>query len=125
MMLHPDMSDDVLSLSMFWAGLMMVFTPLIAALQFLCHQSVLHVPHSRAAIALQRRTKESQFRHRFDEFAGKSASSVAFFDDGNQIVLNELPRGVADEPFLVSEQRIILDEIDTAKFDGRHEIFPR
>jgi uncharacterized membrane protein len=31
MMLHPDMSDDVLSLSMFWAGLMMVFTPLIAA----------------------------------------------------------------------------------------------
>jgi len=31
MMLHPDMSDDVLSLSMFWAGLMMVFTPLVAA----------------------------------------------------------------------------------------------
>ena len=31
MMLHPDMNDDVLSLSMFWAGLMMVFTPLIAA----------------------------------------------------------------------------------------------
>jgi len=30
MMLHPEM-DDVLSLSMFWAGLMMVFTPLIAA----------------------------------------------------------------------------------------------
>jgi len=30
-MLHPDMSDDVLSLSMFWAGLLMVFTPLIAA----------------------------------------------------------------------------------------------
>ena len=31
MILHPDMSDDVLSLSMFWAGLMMVFTPIIAA----------------------------------------------------------------------------------------------
>src|SRR5207237_10862026 len=31
MMLNPDMNDDVLSLSMFWAGLMMVFTPLIAA----------------------------------------------------------------------------------------------
>ena len=30
MILHPDM-DDVLSLSMFWAGLLMVFTPLIAA----------------------------------------------------------------------------------------------
>jgi hypothetical protein len=31
MMLHPDMSDDMLSLSMFWAGALMVFTPLIAA----------------------------------------------------------------------------------------------
>lgn len=31
MMFHPDMNDDVLSLSMFWAGLLMVFTPLIAA----------------------------------------------------------------------------------------------
>jgi uncharacterized membrane protein len=31
MMLHPDMSDDVLSLSMFWAGALMVFTPIIAA----------------------------------------------------------------------------------------------
>ena len=31
MMLHPDMTDDVLSLSMFWAGALMVFTPIIAA----------------------------------------------------------------------------------------------
>jgi uncharacterized membrane protein len=31
MMLQPDMSDDMLSLSMFWAGALMVFTPLIAA----------------------------------------------------------------------------------------------
>jgi len=31
MMLPPDMSDDVLSLSMFWAGALMVFTPIIAA----------------------------------------------------------------------------------------------
>ena len=31
MMLNPDMSDDMLSLSMFWAGALMVFTPLIAA----------------------------------------------------------------------------------------------
>ncbi|HEY2854303.1 MAG TPA: hypothetical protein VGJ18_15720 [Gemmatimonadaceae bacterium] len=31
MMLNPDMTDDVLSLSMFWAGALMVFTPIIAA----------------------------------------------------------------------------------------------
>jgi uncharacterized membrane protein len=31
MIVQPDMSDDMLSLSMFWAGALMVFTPLIAA----------------------------------------------------------------------------------------------
>ena len=31
MMLHPDMTDDVLSLSMFWAGALMVFAPLVGA----------------------------------------------------------------------------------------------
>jgi hypothetical protein len=30
-MLHEMNGDDVLSLSMFWAGALMVFTPLIAA----------------------------------------------------------------------------------------------
>ncbi len=31
MMLHEMTGDDVLSLSMFWAGALMVFTPLICA----------------------------------------------------------------------------------------------
>jgi hypothetical protein len=31
MIVQPDMTDDVLSLSMFWAGALMVFTPLISA----------------------------------------------------------------------------------------------
>jgi hypothetical protein len=31
MLLHEMNGDDVLSLSMFWAGALMVFTPLIAA----------------------------------------------------------------------------------------------
>jgi hypothetical protein len=30
-MMHPVMDDDMLSLSMFWAGALMVFTPLIVA----------------------------------------------------------------------------------------------
>jgi hypothetical protein len=30
-MIHPDMGEDMLSLSMFWAGLLMVFTPLLCA----------------------------------------------------------------------------------------------
>jgi hypothetical protein len=31
MMLHDAMNDDALSLSMFWAGALMVFTPMIGA----------------------------------------------------------------------------------------------
>lgn len=31
MMYHVDMNDDMLSLSMFWAGALMVFTPLVCA----------------------------------------------------------------------------------------------
>jgi hypothetical protein len=31
MMLHDGMNDDALSLSMFWAGALMVFTPMIGA----------------------------------------------------------------------------------------------
>jgi hypothetical protein len=30
-MMHPMTSDDALSLSMFWAGALMVFTPLLCA----------------------------------------------------------------------------------------------
>jgi hypothetical protein len=30
-MMHPMMDDDMLSLSMFWAGALMVFTPIIGA----------------------------------------------------------------------------------------------
>lgn len=30
-MMEPMMNDDMLSLSMFWAGALMVFTPLLAA----------------------------------------------------------------------------------------------
>jgi len=30
-MMHGEMNDDMLSLSMFWAGALMVFTPMIGA----------------------------------------------------------------------------------------------
>jgi hypothetical protein len=54
MMLHPDMSDDVLSLSMFWAGALMVFTPLIAAAAVIL---VWHRGRSKAASSPRDPTK--------------------------------------------------------------------
>ena len=52
---------------------------------------------------------------------GKAARAVALFDDGNEIVFDELAGGVADEALVVGEQGIELDEIHTAEFDGWHE----
>ena len=92
----------------------------VAALEFLRHQAVFHVAHAGAAVALERRAEESQVGHGLHQFAREAPGAVAFLDDGNQVVFDELARGVADEALFVGEQGIVLDEIDTAKFDGWH-----
>ena len=93
----------------------------VAALEFLRHQAVLDVAHAGAAVALQRRAEEAELAHGLDQFAWEAAVAVALFDDGNEVVFDELARGVADEALVVGEQGIVLDEIDTAKFDGGHD----
>ena len=98
--------------------------PGIAPLQFLGHQPILDVAHPGAAVSLQGGAKKSQFAHGLHQFTWESPGAVAFLDDRNQVVFDELPRGVADQFFLVGEQGIVLNEIDTAKFDGRHDVSP-
>ena len=93
----------------------------VAALEFLRHQSVFDVAHAGAAVAFERRAEEAEIGHGLDQFARKAAGAVALFDDGNEIVFDELARGVAHQALFFGEQRIELDEIDTAKFDGRHD----
>ncbi len=96
----------------------------VAAFEFLRHQAVFDVAHAGAAIAFERRAEEAEIGHGLDQFARKAAGAVALFDDGDEIVFDELAGGVADQAFFFGEQRIELDEIDTAKFDGRHEESP-
>jgi hypothetical protein len=93
----------------------------VAALQFLRHQAVFDVAHAGAAVALERRAKKSQLGHGLDQFAGKAAGAVALLDDGNEVVFDELARGIAHQAFFVGEQGIVLNEIDAAKFNGGHE----
>ena len=47
---------------------------------------------------------------------GKASGAVAFFDDGNEIVFDELARGVADQAFVVGEQSVEGDEVHAAEF---------
>ena len=93
----------------------------VAALKFLRHQAVFHVAHAGASVAFQGRAEKAQIGHGLDQFTRKATGAVAFLDDGDQVVFDELPRGVANEALFVGQQGIVLDEIDAAKFDGRHD----
>src|SRR5438270_11894202 len=93
----------------------------VSALQFLRHEPVFHVAHPGAAVAFQRRPEKTQIGHGFNQFARKSTGTVAFLNNRDQVVFNKLARGVAYQAFFVRQQGIVLDEIDTAKFYGRHD----
>ena len=80
--------------------------------------------HAGAAVAVERCAEEAEIGHGLDQFAGKAAGAVALLDDGDEIVFDELARGVADQALFFGEQGIEFDEIDAAEFDGRHEESP-
>ena len=91
----------------------------IAALEFLVHQAVSDVGHAGAAIALQVRAEEAELAELRDEVHRESGFAIVFFDDGEDFVVNELARGLADEFFFVVEQGIEFDEINAG--EGWHE----
>src|ERR1700728_396977 len=93
----------------------------VAALKFLRHQAVFHVAHAGASVAFQGRAEKAQIGHGLDQFTRKAAGAGAFLDNGDQVVFDELPRGIANEALFVGQQGIVLDEIDAAEFDGRHD----
>ncbi len=49
---------------------------------------------------------------------GKAAGAIALFDDGNEIVFDEFARGVAHQAFVVGEQGVEFEEINSPELDG-------
>ena len=76
--------------------------------------------HAGAAIALEGGAEETELAHGLDQFAREAAVAVALFDDGNEVVFDELARGVAHQALVVAEQRVEVDEVHTAEFRGWH-----
>ena len=64
----------------------------VAAFQFLHDQAVFDVRHPGAAVTLQAGAEEAELAHGLDQFARKAAGAIAFFDDGDEIVFDELAR---------------------------------
>ena len=67
-------------------------------------KSVFNVAHAGAAVAFQRCAEEAEIGHGLDQFAGKAAGAVALFDDGDEIVFDELARGVANQAFFFGKE---------------------
>src|SRR5580704_5387 len=87
----------------------------IAAFQFLRHQSVRDIAHSRATISVQVRTKKSQFAKLRHQVHRKSSFPAVFFDDGNDFVVDELSRGLPYQFFFVVQLRIKINKIYACK----------
>ena len=92
--------------------------PAVAAFEFLHHQTVFHIRHARAPVSMQAGAIKTEVGHRFDQLFWKAARAIAFLNDGNKVVFNELTAGVADQAFVVLEQRVEFEEIDSSKLDG-------
>ena len=92
----------------------------VAALQFLHHQAVFDVRHSGAAVALEAGAVEAEVGHRLDQFTGEAAGAVALLDDGDEVVFDELARGIADQALVVGEQGVEFEEINSPELDGHH-----
>src|SRR5436190_156235 len=92
----------------------------VAALQLLHYQSVFNIGHARTSIALKAGTEKSQVTEGLNQFARKTSFSVALLDDRDKIFLNEFPRIIADQPLVVGQQRVEIDEVHTFEFDCRH-----
>ena len=87
----------------------------IAALQFLRDQSVRDVRHARAAVAVKIRAKKSQLAQLGNQVLGESAFAAVLFDDGDDLVVDELAGRLAHQFFFVVQLRIKIDVIHSAK----------
>src|SRR5207249_9829170 len=77
-------------------------------------QTVRHVGHSRAAVAVQIRAEKSQLAELWHKMLRENAFAVVFFNDRDDFVLDKLPRRLPHQPLFVVQLRIKIDVIDTA-----------
>src|SRR6202008_1458204 len=87
----------------------------IATLELLSDESVFDVGHARAPIALQARAEKPELGHLRDGLHGKLSLAVVLLDGGHDFGVDELARALAGELFLVREDRIEVEIIDSGK----------
>jgi len=95
-------------------------TSAVAALQLLRHQSVFDVGHAGAAVAFKAGSEETHFAHEGNELAREAAFAEAVFDDGDDVVFNEVAGRTADEEFVFGEAGVEVEEVEILELE-RHD----
>ena len=90
----------------------------IAALELLHHLAIGDVGHSGATVAGKIGAKKSQGGQLGEQLHGKGGFAIVPLDDGQDFVIDELARGLADEAIFVAEQGIEIEEVHPGK--SRH-----
>ncbi len=92
----------------------------VAALEFLCDETIRNVGHAGATVAVEAGAEEAEFAELRDEMLWECAFAAVLFDDGDDFGFDELTSGLARELFLIVEERIEVDVIDAVV--GGHRI---
>ena len=64
---------------------------------------------------------EAQLTHDGDQLARKTLGAVALLDDGNEVVLDKVARGFADEQFVLAEAGVKVEKIEALEFEAHDE----
>ena len=94
----------------------------VAALGFLHDQAILDIVHAGATVALDGGAVKAKLAHGTDQFFGEAAFAIAFLNDGDEVILNKLAGGIADQALVFTQQRVEADKVDTFKFES-HTVF--
>ena len=76
-----------------------------------------------AAVAFDRCPVEAEFAHWPNQLARKAAVAVALFNDGDEVVLDEGARVVADEEFILGKKSVKLKKINALKLECHRSPF--
>ena len=92
----------------------------ITALDFLRHETVLHVRQACAAVAIQIGAEKTKLRHLRNEMRGKFSFAIVVLDDGENLIVHKLTRRLAGQLFFIAQQRIEIEVIHSGETGHVH-----
>ena len=96
--------------------------PGVAALELLHDKAVFDIGHAGASVAFEIGAEEAELAHDRDELAREAADAKAFFDDGHEVVVDEVAGGAADEQLFFIEAGVEMEKIESLKLESHARV---